>query len=79
MRTKVKISFWTLFDNWYLDGSITIDELIDYLVAEAEELKLDTLKVRPKALTIIPGSGSLKFSVGILCDFCITFHFCETV
>ena len=35
------------------------DELIDYLVAEAEELKLDTLKVRPKALTIIPGPGSL--------------------
>ena len=42
-----------------LDGSITIDELIDYLVAEAEELKLDTLKVRPKALTIIPGPGFL--------------------
>ena len=44
-----------------LDGSITIDELIDYLVAEAEELKLDTLKVRPKALTIIPGAGSSKY------------------
>ena len=68
MQTKVKISFWTLFDYRYSDGSITIDELIDYLVAEAEELKLDTLKVRPKALTIIPGSGSLKFSMGILCD-----------
>jgi len=49
-----------------LDGSITIDELIDYLVAEAEELKLDTLKVRPKALTIIPGPDSLKYLAAIL-------------
>ena len=48
---------------YYSDGSITIDELIDYLVAEAEELKLDTLKVRPKALTIIPGPGSLVASL----------------